>query len=73
MSVRPSIRPSVPYDLGNHPDPVNLSTGPVVVLGYFLGGWDTHLFAKILRSIRTFFRLGGNRCNYTSLGKASRG
>ena len=42
MSVRPSLKMSVTtqpigfYSSGNKP------TGPVVVLGYFLGRWDIH-------------------------------
>ena len=49
MSVRPSVRlsvrPSLKISVTTEPigfySSGNIPTGPVVVLGYFLGGWDT--------------------------------
>ena len=45
MSVRPSVCPSLKISVTTKPigfySSGNIPTGAVVVLGYFLGGWDT--------------------------------
>ena len=41
MSVRLSLKISVTTEPTGFYSSANLSTGPVVVLSYFLGGWDT--------------------------------
>ena len=45
MSVRLSVRLSLKISVTTEPigfySSGNIPTGPVVVLGYFLGGWDT--------------------------------
>ena len=40
MSVRPSLEISVTTEPIGFYSSGNIPTGPVVVLGYFLGGWD---------------------------------
>ena len=41
MSVCPSLKISVTTEPIGFYSSGNIPTGPVVVLGYFLGGWDT--------------------------------
>ena len=45
MSVRLSVYPSLKISVTNEPiefySSGNIPTGPVEVLGYFLGGWNT--------------------------------
>ena len=41
MSVRLSLKISVTTEPIGFYFPGNIPTGPVVVLGYFLGAWDT--------------------------------
>ena len=91
MSVCPSVRLSLQISVTTEPIAFhslgNVPTGPVAVLGYFLGGWDTPNPPKneIIPPPRIFFYLRlvvewGHLQRYliffkliTSWGKASRG
>ena len=61
MSVHPSIclslKISVTTQLIGFCSSGNIPIGPVVVLGYFLWGWDTPNHPKDKKSPRHFFKL----------------
>ena len=64
MSVRPtvclSVRLKLKISVTTEPSELyysgNISTGPVVVLSYFCGGWDTHNRHTIKQMNTLFFR-----------------
>ena len=59
MSVRPSVRLSLKISVTTEPigfySSGNIPNGPVVVLGYFLWGWDTPNPTKNKKILGPFF------------------
>ena len=55
MSVCPSLKISVTTEPIGFYSSGNIPTGPVVVLGYFLEGWDTPNPPKNIKSPLHFF------------------